>query len=136
MLDKGYIRPSVSMSGALVLFVKRKYETLRICIDYSQLNKVNIKNIYLLLRIDDFFDQLKGATTFLRIDLTSGYHQVCIKKEDIYKTSFWTMYGYYEFIIVPFSLNNSLATFMCLMNSVLCPYQDNFVIVFIVHILI
>ena len=69
MLDKEYIRPSVSPWGAPVLFGKKKDGTLRLCIDYRQLNKVTIKNNYSLLRIDDLFDQLKGAVMFSKIDL-------------------------------------------------------------------
>jgi hypothetical protein len=76
MMDKGYIRPSVSPWGAPVLFVKKKDGTLRLCIDYIQLNKVTIKNKYPLPRIDDIFDQLGGASIFSKIDLRSGYHQV------------------------------------------------------------
>jgi hypothetical protein len=76
MMDKGYIRPRVSPWGALVLFVKKKYGTLRLCIEYIQLNKVTIKNKYPLPRIDDLFDELGGASIFSRIDLRSGYHQV------------------------------------------------------------
>jgi hypothetical protein len=76
MMDKGYIRPSVSPWGALILFVKKKDGTLRLCIDYRQLNKVTIKNKYPLPRIDDLFDQLGGASVFSKIDLRSGYHQV------------------------------------------------------------
>jgi hypothetical protein len=75
MMDKGYIWPSVSPWGALVLFVKKKYGTLRPCIDYRQLNKVTIKNKYPLPRIDDLFYQLGGASIFSKIDLRSGYHQ-------------------------------------------------------------
>eukprot|EP00253_Pinus_taeda_P014877 PITA_14877 len=90
MLEKGYIRPSVSPWGTPVLFVKKKDGALILCIDYMQLNKVTIKNRYLLLRINDLFDQLKGVTIFSKIDLRSGYHQVCIKEDDIYKTNFWT----------------------------------------------
>ena len=131
MLDKGYIRPSVSPWGALVLFVKMKDGTLRLCIDYMQLKKVTIKNKYLFPRIDDLFDQLKGVVVFSKIDLRFRYHQVCIKEDDIYKTAFWTRYGHYEFIVVPFGLANALATFMCLMNILLCLYLDKFVILFI-----
>ena len=80
MLDKGYIRPSVSPWGAPVLFVKKKDGTHRLCIDYKQLNKVTIKNRYSLLRIDDLFDQLKKVVVFSKIDLRLGYHQVCIKE--------------------------------------------------------
>lgn len=88
MIYKGYIRPSVSSWRAIVLFVKRNDGTLRKCIDCRQLNKVTIKNMYLLPRIDDLFDQLKGEAVFLKIDLRSGYHQVHIKEDKIYKTTF------------------------------------------------
>jgi len=136
MLDKGYIRPSVSPWGALVLFVRKKYGTLRLCIDYKQFNKVTTKNRFHLPRIDDLFDQLKGAIMFLKIDLRSGYRQVHMKEENIYKTMFKTRYGHYEFVVVPFDLTNTPTTFMCLMNNVLHPYLDKFFIVFIDDILV
>ena len=69
LLDKGFIRPSVSPWGAPVLFVKKKDGTLRMCIDYRQINKVTVKNKYPLPRIEDLFDQLKGASVFSKIDL-------------------------------------------------------------------
>jgi len=79
LLKNEYIYPSVSPWGSLILFVKKKYGTLRLCIDFRQLNKVTIKNKYPLPRIDDLFDQLKGARIFLKIELRSCYHQVRIK---------------------------------------------------------
>ena len=74
LLDKGFIRLSTSSRGAPVPFVKKKDDSFRICIDYRELNKVTIKNKYLLPRIDDLFDQLQGASYFSKIDLRSGYH--------------------------------------------------------------
>ena len=88
LIDKKYIRPSVSPWGAPVLFVKKKGGTLRLCIDYRQLNKMTIKNRYPLPRIDDLFNQFRGATIFSKIDLRSGYHQVWIRDEDILKMDF------------------------------------------------
>ncbi|KAL5580695.1 hypothetical protein UlMin_013137 [Ulmus minor] len=100
LLDKGFIRPSHSPWGAPVLFVKKKDGSLRMCIDYRELNKLTIKNKYPLPRIDDLFDQLKGAANFSKIDLRSGYHQLKIKDSDVPKTAFRTRYGHYEFMIL------------------------------------
>jgi hypothetical protein len=97
LLDKEYIRPSVSPWGAPILFIKKKDGTLRLCIDYRQLNKMTIKNKYPLPRINDLFDQVGGEKIFSKLDLRSGYHQVRIKDEDINKTTFRTHYGHYEF---------------------------------------
>src|SRR5580765_2526169 len=95
LLDKGYIRPSVSPWRAPMLFVRKKDGTMRMCMDYRQLNKLTVKNRYPLPRIDDLFDQVRGATVFSKIDLQSGYHQIRIKDEDIHKTAFRTRYGHY-----------------------------------------
>ena len=88
LLDKEYIRPSVSPWGAPVLFVKKKDSTLILCIDYRQLNKMTIKNKYPLPRINDLFDQVGAAKIFSKLDLQFSYHQVQIKDEDINKTTF------------------------------------------------
>jgi hypothetical protein len=136
ILKKGYIHPSVSPWGALVLFVKKKDGTLRLCIDFRQLNKVTVKNKYPLSRIDDLFEQLKGEKIFSKIDLRSGYHQVRINDEDIIKTTFITRYGHYEFTVVPFGLSNAPTVFMCLMNGVFRNYLDKFFIVFLDEILV
>jgi hypothetical protein len=136
ILKKGYIHPSVSPWGALVLFVKNKYGTLRLCIDFRQLNKVTVKNKYPMPRIDDLFDQLKDARIFSKIDLRSGYHQVRIKEQDIRKTIFRTRYGDYEFTVVPFGLSKAPTIIMCLMNGFFREYLDKFVIIFLDEILI
>jgi hypothetical protein len=101
-----------------MLFVKKKDGTLRLCIDYRQLNKVMVKNKYSLPWIDDLFDQLKGARVFSKKDLRSRYYQLRIKELDVPKTAFRTRYGHYEFLVMPFGLTNVPAVFMDLMNRV------------------
>jgi hypothetical protein len=134
--EKGYIRPSTSPWAAPFLFVEKKDGTKRMCIDYRALNEVTIKNMYPLPRIEDLFDQLRGASVFSKIDLRLGYHQLRIRPSDIPKTTFITKYGLYEFIVMSFGLTNTPAFFMNLMNSVFMDYLDKFVVVFIDDILI
>jgi hypothetical protein len=136
LLDLGLIHPSVSPWGAPVIFIRKKDGSWRLCIDYRQLNKATIKNQYPLPRIDDLFDQMKGATVFSKIDLRSGYHQLRIKEDDIPKTAFKTRFGHYEFTVFPFGLTNAPGVFMSLMNGVFREYLDKFVQVFIDDILI
>ena len=136
LLDKGFVQPSVSPWGAPVLFVKKKDGTLRMCIDYRQINKVAVKNKYPLPRIEDLFIQLKGASVFSKIDLRSGYYQLRVKDVDVPKTAFRTRYGHYEFLIMPFGLTNAPAAFMDLINRVFHPYLDQFVVVSIDDILV
>ena len=135
-MDKGFIRPRTSPWGAPVLFEKQKDKTLRLCIDYRHLNKVTIKNRYPLPRIDDLFDQLRGARVYSKIDLCTGYHQLRVKEADIPKTVFRMQYRHFEFIVMPFGLTNVPAAFMDLMYRVFQPYLDQFVVVFIHDILI
>jgi hypothetical protein len=136
LLDKGYIRPSLSPWGYPALFVKKKDGSLRLCVDYRPLNVLTIKNKYPLPRIDELFDQLARAKVFFKIDLRSGYHQIKIQPSDIPKTTFSTRYGLYEFLVMSFGLTNAPAYFMYLMNSIFMTELDKFVVIFIDDILI
>ncbi|GJR66751.1 putative reverse transcriptase domain-containing protein [Tanacetum coccineum] len=136
LLEKGFIRPSLSPWGAPVLFVKKKDGSFRMCIDYHELNKLTIKNCYSLPRIDDLFDQLQGSSVYSKIDMRSGYQHLRIKEENILIIAFRTRYGHFEFQVMPFGLTNAPAVFMDLMNRVCKPYLDKFVIVFINDILV
>jgi hypothetical protein len=136
LLDKGFICPSTLHWGCPALFVKKKDESLRLCIDYRPLNEVTIKNKYHLPRIDVLFNQLVGAKVFSKIDLCSDYHQIKIRASDILKTAFSTRYGLYEYLVMSFGLTNAPAYFMYLMNSIFMPELDKFVVVFIDHILV
>jgi len=128
LLEKQFIRPSVSPWGAPVLLVKKKDGSMRLCVDYRQLNKVTIKNRYPLSRINDLMDQLVGAEVFSKIDLRSRYHQIRVKAEDLSKTAFRTRYGHYEY--------SGPGVFMEYKNMIFHPYLDQFVVVFIDDILV
>jgi transposase InsO family protein len=136
LVDQGYIRPSSSPFAAPVLFVKKKTGELRMCVDYRALNDITIKNRYPLPRIDEIFDQLRGARVFTKIDLRSGYHQIRVDEESVPRTAFTTRYGQYEFTVMPFGLTNAPATFQTLMNQVLRPFLDQFCVVYLDDILV
>jgi hypothetical protein len=135
-MDKGFIRLSSSPWGCPALFVKKKDQSLRLCVDYRPLNVVTIKNKYPLPRIDILFDQLAGVKVFFNVNLHSGYHQIKIHLEDVPKTAFSTRYGLYEYLVMLFGLTNAPAHFMYLINSVFLSKLDKFVMVFIDDILV
>jgi hypothetical protein len=136
LLGKGFIHPSSSLWGAPMIFVLKKDGTQRLCVDYHALNEVTIKNKYPLPRIDDLFDQLRGACVFSKIDLRLGYHQLKIRECDIPKTAFVSRYGLYEYTVMSFRLTNAPAYFMYLMNKVFMEYLDKFIVVFVDDILV
>jgi hypothetical protein len=136
LLEKGYIRLSSSPWGCPALFVKKKDQSLRLCVDYRPLNAITVMNKYPFPRIDILFDQLVSVKVFSKVDLHSGYHQIKIHLEDVPKTAISTRYGLYEYLVMLFGLPNAPVRFMYLMNSVLMLKLDMFVIVFIDNILI
>ena len=114
----GFIRSSTSPWGTPVLFTKKKDKTLRLCIDYRQLNRITIKNRYPLPRIDDLFDQLRGERVYSKIDLHTSYHQLRVREANIPKKAFRTRYERFKFIVMPFGLTNAPAAFMNHMHKV------------------
>ena len=119
LMNKGIIRPSTSPCGSPIVLVPKKDETWCMCVDFRALNKITVKNHY----------QLRYAKYFTKLDLRSGYHQVRIFEEDIWKTAFKTKQGLFEWLVMPFSLTNAPYTFMRVMNDVLRPFLDEFFIV-------
>jgi hypothetical protein len=136
LLEKGFIRPSSSLWGASVIFVPKKDDTQRLCVDYHALNEVTVKNKYPLPRIDDLFDKFHGACVFSKINLRLGYHQLKVRECNIPKTPFILRYGLYEFTVMSFELTNGLAYFMYMMKKVFMEYLGKFVMVFIDDILV
>jgi hypothetical protein len=130
------IRPSTSPCGSPIILVPKKDGTLRMCIYYRALNKIPLNNWYPLPRIDDLLENLQHVKYFTTLDLKSRYQKVKVKEEDTWKISFKTRQGLYEWLVMPFSLCNALSTCMRLMNDVLHPYLDSFVIFYLDDILI
>ncbi|MCO5581857.1 hypothetical protein L7F22_035746 [Adiantum nelumboides] len=124
LVEKGMVRPSSSPFCSLVLLVQNKDGTYRMCVDYRALNRITIKNRFLVPRVEDLFDKVQGSTYFSRIDLKSGYHQIGIVDRDIVKTTFHTTFGLYEYLVMPFGLTNAPTTFNCMMERIFRPHRN------------
>ncbi|GBG91025.1 hypothetical protein CBR_g51684, partial [Chara braunii] len=136
LVEKVWIRPSVSPYGSPILFVPKKGGILRMCIDYRGLNAITVKNREPLPRIDDLLDRVQGCRYMSKIDLKSEYHQIAVRPKDQHKTAFQTRYGLYEFVVMPFGLCDAPDTFQHAMNQIFHDYLDKFVIVYLDDILI
>lgn len=137
LVELGHIRPSSSPYGSPVLFAKKAGEVKRrLCIDYRDLNSKTIKNRYPIPKIEELIDRLQGARYITKLDLASGYHQIRMRTTDIEKTCFTTRYGNFEFLVMPFGLTNAPSTFMMMINNVLHPYTDEFVLAYLDDLLI
>ena len=136
LLQKVHIRLSSSPRGSSIVLVQKKDGAWRLYIDYRALNKINVRNKYPIPRIDDLLDQLKGAKYFSKIDLKLAYHQVPIKPSDVWKTIFKSKEGLFEWLVMPFELTDAPATFMRLMDDILQPFTNAFVVVYLDDILI
>ncbi|GBG47849.1 hypothetical protein CBR_g81495 [Chara braunii] len=135
LLDKGWIHPSSSLYGALVLFVRKKNKDLRLCINFRKLNSRTVKNVGPLPRIDDLLERLGGAKCFSKLDLKLGYHQISIRLNDRYKSAFKTPYVHFEWVIMPFGLTNAPTTFQATMTNEFRAMFNQFVLVYLDDIL-
>jgi hypothetical protein len=136
LLHKGRIRPNSSTCGIPIVFVQKKDGTWRLCIDYRALNKITVRNRYPIPRIDELLAQLTGGKYFSKIDLKSSYHQVQIEQTDVWKIAFKSKEGLFEWLVMPFSLTNAPGTFMKMMDDILRPFTNTFVVVYQDDILI
>ena len=135
-LRKGFIRPSSSPAGYPILFVPKKDGTLRLCVDYRQLNDITIKNRYALPLMSELTDRLRGKKCYTKLDLRGAYNLIRMKDGEEWKTAFRTKYGHYEYTVMPFGLTNAPATMQSLVNDTLREYLDRFCVVYLDDILI
>lgn len=135
-LEKGWIRPSTSPTGAPILFVPKKDGSLRLCVDYRGLNEVTVRDRYPLPLVNEILDRLSGAKIYTKLDLRDAYHRIRIRKGDEWKTAFRTRYGQFEYRVMPFGLANAPVTFQAYINRALAPMLDVYAIVYLDDILI
>jgi Reverse transcriptase (RNA-dependent DNA polymerase) len=135
-LRKGFIRHSQSKCSAPIIFAKKGDGTLRLCVDYRGLNKLTIKNRYLIPLIGELLERMNNAKYFTKFDVRDEYNRLLVAPGEEWKTAFRCRYGLFEYTVMPFGLCNAPGTFQHYMNDTFREFLDDFLVVYLDDLLI